>query len=148
MNAFPPTPPMVVPDPNLTPEQQLAVAQAADQAKAQQLAEQPTAPVITHHQPILTFGANGEPVKQLVELLAACGHATNKVIRGESPDAIFDTTVMSDVQAFLSQHGLAEPDELYAGQPAPIAEIRGKWVGPHTWQALYDEIKKLTPQGA
>jgi len=95
-------------------------------------------PPVTHHEPILTCGASGEPVERLCRLLAAAGYATNTVVKGENPHAVLDNSVMSDVQRFWDEHGVAEPPELFQGRDTDPRLEEGHWVGPHTWQALKD----------
>lgn len=100
-------------------------------------------PPVTHNEPILTGGAAGAPVERLVRLLAAAGYASNSVVKGENPHAIFDNTVMADVQRFWADHDVSEPPELYEGRDVAAVLESGKWVGPHTWQALKDNAKSL-----
>ncbi len=101
----------------------------ADEAPA---AAQAT-PEITHKEPILASGAAGPVVKRLVDLLAVCGHDSNTIIAGENPGNVFDNTVMSDVKAFRAAQNIQED---------PSLDIAGDFVGPATWQALYDTTEK------
>jgi hypothetical protein len=99
-------------------------------------------PAVTHKQPILTGGADGQAVQDLVKLLEVCGHATNTIAKGENPDGILDASVMADVRAFCEEHGVQEDRTLY-NERVPVADLLGKWVGPNTWQALYDEASRI-----
>jgi hypothetical protein len=110
---------------------------AAEEAPVSEL------PPVTHNEPILTGGASGPAVERLVRLLAAAGFASNSIVKGENPHAILDNTVMADVQRFWAAHDVAEPPELFEGRDVAAALETGKWVGPHTWQALIDYAKGL-----
>ncbi len=88
--------------------------------------EQPT---ISHHEPLLASGSAGAIVQKLVDLLAVNGHATNTITLGENPGRILDQSVMGDVRAFAKEHDVAED---------PALGIEGDFIGPNTWQALYD----------
>ncbi len=126
-------------------------AQAADTAVAQQpvgalAAEEPPKsdlPPVTHNEPILTGGVSGAAVERLVRLLAANGYASNSVVKGENPHAILDNSVMADVHRFRAEKDVHEPPELFEGRDVPAADEEGKWVGPHTWQALKDGAEQL-----
>jgi hypothetical protein len=85
-------------------------------------------PTITHHEPLLASGSAGAIVQKLVDLLAVNGHATNTITLGENPGRILDQSVMADVRAFVKEHEVTEPD----------LGIEGDFIGPNTWQALYD----------
>jgi peptidoglycan hydrolase-like protein with peptidoglycan-binding domain len=104
-----------------SPDQPAAGNAAAD--------DTPGRPDLTHKQPIVTSGAAGPLVRELVDLLAVAGHATNTIIDGENPGGVFDNSVLSDVRAFQAAHQVQEDPEM---------EIAGDFVGPNTWQALYD----------
>jgi hypothetical protein len=94
---------------------------------------------VNHNEPILATGATGEHVVRLVKLLAHAGYANNTIVRGENGHNILDTSVMGDVRRFWGDHPDAvEPDTLYAGREAAVSELQGSWVGPHTWQKLYE----------
>ena len=94
---------------------------------------------VVHHEPILTFGASGEPVEKLCKLLAHAGFANNSVVQGQNPHNVLDNTVMADVERFWASYpDGAEPDELYAGREGSVDELQGHWVGPFTWQKLYE----------
>lgn len=99
-------------------------------------------PPVTHDKPILTTGASGANVEELCRLLAACGYATNSIVRGLNPHLILDDSVMADVRRFCADHGVSEPADLFAGTAVPREQVEGSWIGPHTWQALYDAAAK------
>jgi hypothetical protein len=105
--------------------------------------EQKAAPAmeITHSEPVLAQGATGEAVQRLVKLLAYAGYASNSVVNAaeSNPAGALDTSVMSDVERLWNDHPEArESDELYYGREGDVRELRGSWVGPHTWQVLYN----------
>lgn len=137
--------------PAAPPEQALPPVQVADV----QLAPQPVGalagedvakealPPVTHNEPILTGGVSGPAVERLVRLLAAAGYATNTIVRGENPHAILDNSVMSDVRRFWADHDVHEPKDLFEGRDVAASDEEGKWVGPHTWQALIDIARAL-----
>jgi peptidoglycan hydrolase-like protein with peptidoglycan-binding domain len=119
-------------------------AATATAAEAEQPAETAVErPAVTHAQPILASGADGEPVKQLVKLLEVCGFTNNSIAKGENADGILDNSVMADVRAFCEKHGIAEDPEIFNGENVSPRDLIGNWVGPHTWQALYDEASKI-----
>jgi hypothetical protein len=94
---------------------------------------------VTHTEPVLTQGAAGDDVVRLVKLLAHAGYATNSVVNATNPHNVLDTSVMADVERFWNEHPEArESDELYAAREGGIHELQGSWVGPRTWQVLYD----------
>lgn len=141
-------PPVDSPDApsSLAPPVQAADTQAAQTpvgALAGAAPEHAELPPVTHSEPILTGGATGAAVERLVRLLAAAGYATNSVVKGENPYAVFDNTVMADVQRFWAEHHVEEPPELFEGRDVAAALESGKWVGPHTWQALIDHAREL-----
>lgn len=109
----------------LTPEQvdeaAAAIAAGEEPAKIENLAS-PAA-----GEPTLAYGAEGDSVTKLVNLLAVIGHNTNNVIKGEHPRV--DESVLVDVRAAQTQLGVSEP---------PIAGYEGELVGPATWTALYE----------
>lgn len=144
MNAFPPAPQAEVGIPAPVQAADTAVAQAPVGSLQGAAAETPALPPVSHNEPILTGGASGPSVERLVRLLAAAGYATNSVVKGENPHAIFDNTVMADVQRFWAENGVSEPPELFEGRDVAAVLEAGKWVGPHTWQALIDKVRGLT----
>lgn len=93
----------------------------------------PQAPKITHNEPLLCSGSAGPVVRRLVNLLAAAGHASNTIILGENPGGVLDQSVMADVRAFCKEQGVVESSNL---------EISGDFVGPATWQAIYDAAER------
>jgi hypothetical protein len=114
-----------------TPDQIAAAAARAQQFPPAAAAEEPQVeqPTITHHEPILASGSAGPLVRKLVDLLAVNGHATNTIVNGENPGQVLDQSVMADVRAFAKEKDVAED---------PAAGIEGDYIGPNTWQALYD----------
>jgi hypothetical protein len=103
---------------------------AAKQEKAKQ--------EITHGEPILTQGATGDKVRELADLLKKAGYEHNTIAKGENAHAILDNTVMSDVERFIHDHEIKEDDQMYEGRDAGVNELRGRWIGPQTWQKLHD----------
>lgn len=94
---------------------------------------------VTHTEPVLAQGATGPAVVRLVKLLAHAGYSSNSIAHGENAANVLDRSVMADVERFWGDHPDArEPDELFAGRDGAIHELRGTWVGPYTWQSLYD----------
>lgn len=99
---------------------------------------------VSHHEPILTGGATGDAVERLVKLLAAVGYATNTLVKGENAGRVLDNTIMADVQRFWRDHEDAgEPERLVSGQDVASSQIIGNWIGPHTWQKLYELARGL-----
>jgi hypothetical protein len=118
------------------PEQPVGAVEVQEPEKAE-------LPPVTHNEPILTGGSAGAPVERLVRLLAAAGYASNTIVKGENPHAVLDNSVMADVHRFWNEKGVAEPQELFQGRDVDPTKEAGKWVGPHTWQALKDEAENL-----
>lgn len=85
----------------------------------------------------LAYGAEGEPVTKLVNVLSVLGYDTNKVIHGGP--ARLDETVLADVRAAQEAIGLSEPPVLTIQDAGGnIAELIGELVGPTTLTALYE----------
>lgn len=95
---------------------------------------------VTHGDPILTFGAAGPAVEKLARLLAHAGeaYATNTIVNGTNPHNILDNTVMADVRRFRADYDVSEPKDLYQSRDVAADLIDGTWVGPYTWQKLYE----------
>lgn len=128
---------------------QAADTAAVDQhvgALAQEVPAGEELPPVTHNEPILTGGSAGPAVERLCRLLAAAGYASNTVVKGENPPAVLDNSVMADVNRFRAAHDVHEPPELFQGRDVPAADEEGKWVGPHTWQALKDNAAQLAAE--
>jgi hypothetical protein len=108
-----------------------AIDQAASQHAAQ--VETPPAP---QAETTLAYGAEGECLTKLVDLLALLGYQSNDVLSGKS--TMLDATVLADVaaaEAALDFHEAAG-DELLA--PAEIAVgVKGHLITSTTWDALY-----------
>jgi hypothetical protein len=103
-----------------------AAAAAAAQVK-EQFPELP-APMAT-----LAYGAGGEFVTKLVDLLALLGYDTNNVIKGAPP--ILDESVLVDVRAAKAALDVAVPE---LTEPAAITVgVEGELVDEATWSALY-----------
>lgn len=116
---------------------------ALAQAPAGSMAGEPLAPEermdVTHSEPVLSQGATGDAVVRLVKLLAAAGYASNTIVHGENAHNVLDRSVMADVERLWHDHPESrEPDELYAGREGSVHELQGTWIGPYTWQVLYD----------
>jgi hypothetical protein len=171
MNAFPPQPPA-----GQAAQQQAADQAAQQAAAAQQqtkppsplappaglpagLASKPAGalgsveaapsddrPPVDHGEPILTYGASGAAVERLAKLLAYAGYGHNTIVQGTNPDLVLDNSVMSDVKRFRADQDLTEPSDLFAGRDVAASAIEGEWVGPYTWQRLY-EIAGAPAQG-
>jgi hypothetical protein len=106
------------------------------------VSEQPPA------QTTLAYGAQGDCVQQLVELLNLLGHHTNTVIAGGPP--ILDQSVLEDLRAVKDELQIVEPESL---TPAEIPTvIKGELVGQNTWHRLYEaaqaKIQASPPAGA
>jgi hypothetical protein len=76
---------------------------------------------------LLAYGARGEAVARLVDLLAYLGHESNSVIKGGP--AILDETVIADVRA--------AQDALSVDEPESSNGVEGELIGEPTWTALY-----------
>jgi peptidoglycan hydrolase-like protein with peptidoglycan-binding domain len=114
----------------LTREQ---IDQAAAQEAAtikQELASQPPAPPADT---TLAYGASGECVTKLVDLLALLGYDTNDVIKGTA--TTLDESVLVDVRAAQAALNVTEPELTEAAQ-IPVG-VKGELVGEATWNALY-----------
>lgn len=99
----------------------------------------PPALEITHREPLLAPGAVGGDVERLVRLLAAAGYAGNTVANAAGAHAVLDASVMADVNRLWADHPEArEGDELFQGREGDPRELKGSWIGPNTWQALYN----------
>lgn len=87
----------------------------------------------TQAETTLAYGAQGECVSKLVDLLAMLGFATNNVIKGGPP--ILDETVLVDVRAAQAALEVKEP-ELTLDTDIPVG-VEGELIGDSTWNALY-----------
>jgi hypothetical protein len=116
----------------LTPEeidaQAAAIAAGEEPAKEEHIA--PALP----NETTLAYGANGECVAKLVNLLAVLGYNTNDVIKGGPPK--LDESVLVDVRAAQQALDVAEP-ELTEPAAIPVG-VKGELVGVATWTALYE----------
>lgn len=106
-----------------------------DQAAAEhsQTIEAPAAPAT---ETTLAYGAEGECLTKLVDLLALLGFATNDVIHGKS--TMLDETVLADVaaaQKALDIHELPG-DELLEPAGIPVG-VKGTLITTATWDGLY-----------
>jgi peptidoglycan hydrolase-like protein with peptidoglycan-binding domain len=120
-----------------------ATTQQIDQLAAEQAAQvEQESPVDYGDETTLAFGATGECVQRLVNLLASLGYTTNKVIKGGSP--VLDETVLADVSKAQNVLGVSEP-ELTTPDLIPVG-VKGTIVGAPTWAALYSAAEaKLSP---
>lgn len=82
----------------------------------------------------LAYGAEGEEVTKLVDLLAVLGYDTNTVIKGGP--ATLDETVLADVKAAQASLQVTEPQLAVPMPDIPIG-VKGQLVGQATWNALY-----------
>jgi hypothetical protein len=81
----------------------------------------------------LAYGAQGECVTKLVDLLAVLGYSTNSVIKGGPP--IIDETVLADLRMAQGELGVTEPEVTLPAE-IPVG-VKGELVGTTTWNALY-----------
>jgi len=109
---------------------QAQIDQAAAAAAAQVREETPEAP---QPQTTLAYGAQGECVTKLVDLLALLGYDTNDVVKGAPP--VLDEAVLADVRAAQAALAVSEP-ELTTAAEIPVG-VKGELVGEATWAALY-----------
>lgn len=88
----------------------------------------------------LAYGASGEKVTQLVNLLAVLGHDTNTVIHGAEP--VLDASVLADVSAARQQLGVP-----YTQPVTDVgAGVLGALIDAPLWEALYAAASaKLEP---
>lgn len=117
---------------SLTPQEiDEAAATAAGEAAAGHVdaAAQPQEQEAT-----LAYGAEGECVTKLVNLLALLGHAMNDVVKGGHP--ILDQTVLTDVLHAQEELQVVEPDLILPAE-IPVG-VKGALVGKATWGALYE----------
>jgi hypothetical protein len=77
---------------------------------------------------VLAYGAEGENVTKLVNVLTVLGFSTNSVVKGGQP--ILDVSVLEDVKAAQLQLGVIEP--------AVNGGVEGELVGTATFTALYE----------
>jgi hypothetical protein len=109
-------------------ERAAAAAAAEEPVATEELAAPPTPSTI------LAYGAEGECVAKLANLLAVLGYNQNNVIKSGS--AKLDESVLVDVRAAQQQLGVSEPELL---EPADIAVgVKGELIGEATWHALYE----------
>lgn len=116
----------------LTPEevdaQAAAIAAGEEPAKGENLAS--ALPAET----TLAYGAEGECVTKLVNLLAVLGHNSNAVIKGGVP--LLDESVLVDVRAAQEALDVLEPEVTLPAE-IPVG-VKGELVGAATWSALYE----------
>jgi hypothetical protein len=107
---------------------------AIDQAAATAAATIET-PIQTPAETTLAYGAEGEDLKKLVDLLALLGYATNDVLTGAS--SRLDESVLVDLRA--AQTELGAPDGAAWIPASEIgAGVLGELVDSGTWDALYE----------
>lgn len=117
---------------------QLAATQAASITAQAEASASDIPPAET----TLAYGASGECVTQLVDLLAVLGYDTNSVIKGGTP--VLDETVLVDVRK-AQQNLQAKEPEVTLPVDIPVG-VKGELVGSATWNALYTAAElKLTP---
>ncbi len=117
---------------------QLAATEAASITTQEETAASEAPPAQT----TLAYGATGECVQKLVDLLAVLGYTTNATIKGGPP--LLDDSVLTDVHAAQQALGITEP-EVTIPADIPVG-VKGELVGTATWNALYTAAaEKLTP---
>lgn len=123
-----------------------ATTQQIDELAAAKAAEiEQESPVDYGDETTLAYGATGECVTRLVNLLASLGYDTNKVVKGGAP--ILDDSVLVDVAKAQAELGVSEP-ELATPDLIPVG-VKGTIVGAPTWSALYAAAEaKLSPPSA
>jgi peptidoglycan hydrolase-like protein with peptidoglycan-binding domain len=127
----------------LTPDEvdQLAAAAAAGDVAPHE--EDLASPLAA--EPLLAYGAQGDKVTKLVNVLAVLGFNTNDVVKGGPPK--LDESVLVDVRAAQAELGISEVDVVPAADVAVAVE--GELVGNATWSALYEAAAaKLEQQEA
>jgi hypothetical protein len=124
--------------------QELDTLAAAAAASATAAATEEASAVDYGDQTVLAYGATGEKVARLVNLLASAGHATNHVIKGGPP--VLDLSVLADVEAFQIEAGLHPGEGELATAEIP-AGVEGQLVEALTWQALYEKAAALAAPG-
>lgn len=122
-------------------ERAAAAAAAEEPVKTEQLAASPAPSTV------LAYGAEGEDVAKLVNLLAVLGYNQNSVIKSGGT-AKLDESVLVDVRAAQQQLGVEEPASLEAAD-IPVG-VAGELIGEATWHALYEAAaaKLETEEGA
>lgn len=105
-----------------------------DQLAAEQAASTPEpAAVNVPIETALAYGATGEGVTRLVNLLKLLGYDRSTVAQGAPP--VLDEAVLADVRAAQANLGVSEPG-VHQAADLP-AGITGTIVGTATWDALY-----------
>lgn len=118
-----------------------AIDAAASEQAVQTTAEISATPLLGA-ETTLAYGAEGDCVQKLVELLNLLGYHNNSVIAGGPP--ILDQSVLNDVRAAQEDLAVKEP-ELTPPSEIPVG-VEGEIVGPTTWNALYTAAQtKLNP---
>jgi len=116
----------------LSPDEVDALAAEAAAAEEPAKDESLTGPVPA--ETTLAYGAEGECVTKLVNLLAVLGFTSNAVIQGGAPR--LDESVLANVRAAQQQLDVAEP-EVTSPDEIPVG-VKGELVGTATWAALYE----------
>ena len=117
---------------------------ALDQAASTAAATIET-PDITPAEITLAYGAEGDALKKLVDLLALLGYATNDVLTGASTR--LDESVLADLRA--AQADLALPQGVQTVDAPDIGlGVTGELVDSTTWDALYTAAAAKLPGGA
>jgi hypothetical protein len=86
--------------------------------------------------PTLAYGATGEHVSKLMNLLSAAGHHLEAAAAAEIP--VLSHEVLDAVSAFRHEVGVVEPE---------VEHVLGELVGPETWKALYQAAEKALAGG-
>lgn len=117
---------------------QAAAAEAAGLTAADEAAATDTPTAET----TLAYGAQGDCVTKLVDLLAVLGFATNTVIKGGPP--ILDESVLVDLRAAKAELSISELEVIMPSE-IPLC-VKGELVATATWNALYAAAEaKLNP---
>lgn len=126
-----------------------AIDAAAEAAAA---AIEPPAPTDNDNAlPFLAYGAEGEDVTKLVDLLALLGYATNDVVHGNGSQ--LNESVLADLRA--AQLALDVHEQPYDQAVTSIPNgVFGELVTQTTWDALYEaaaakvEAEQAQPEAA
>jgi hypothetical protein len=129
-------------DPNANPYEQppTSSGQTAPEPVEAETVEAPHPDAgVSHNRPTLTYGAYGQDVIDLVNLLAQAGHNTNEIARGTLTVPYLESSVMTDVRNFAREHGIVEAVENWVGREAVDAQAAVQHhVGPRIWAKLLE----------
>jgi hypothetical protein len=111
-------------------------AAAASHAASEQPAKQENLATPLAELPGLAYGAEGENVIKLVNVLAVLGYDSNDVIKGGEPR--LDESVLVDVRAAQAALDILPATEIPGGDPQLASGVEGELVCQTTWAALYE----------